>query len=77
MVFKVGDPDPTPKCESGMTCMEMDPETKEYCTWRNGMPGDNGMHVAGNGSTIVAVWPIRYGPTETLYLETVAKKEQA
>lgn len=59
MTFKVGDPDPTPA--PGGTdemCWAEDPKTGEYCTWHKGDPGDGGMHVAGDGSRIRAVWPM-------------------
>lgn len=58
-MFKVGDPDPTADhTPTEGFCMVEDPASGQYCTWAKGIKGDNGMHVAGNGSYILAVWPM-------------------
>lgn len=52
--YQVGDPDPTPH-DDGTSCRaRLHRGVATYhCTWE---AGHTGQHVAGTGTTIVAVW---------------------
>lgn len=65
-VYVEGEPDPTPNltaADLGQTCLaehvrltDQDDTVAYACTWRvNHHPSQ---HVAGDGATIVAVWPV-------------------
>lgn len=69
--WRVGDPDPTLpfKDHHKPYCSEVSPDSDASCTWLDGHAED--MHVAGDGTVVVAVWPVhgrRDGQAVTLDL---------